>query len=103
MIRVIQSSSHHIVRSALALLLLLPFAARGVDVAGTVNDASGKPVSGATVWLTQDRQPRHSETDANGGFTFPNVAAKPADLVARKEGLAGSTLPGLRFLNEKVA
>ena len=69
--------------------------AHAVGIAGTVVDSAGKAVAGATVWLDQDHVVSHRITDNRGGFAFASIPAKPAKLVARKEGLAigGTFLP----------
>ena len=69
------------------LTLMSPFAA-AYDLSGAVVNSTGDAVPGARVWICQDRQVRHTETDAAGKFSFTGVEPKPAEVVARKEGFA---------------
>ena len=71
-----------------ALLTLLSPASFGFDVSGSVVDPKGQSVAGADVWLSQDRYVKHTKTDAHGAFVFSEVAPKPAEIVARKEGFS---------------
>jgi hypothetical protein len=69
-------------------LFLFSATAMAFDLSGTVLDPSGRPVAAARVWISQDRQVRHVDTDAGGAFSFSDVQPKPAELIARKEGLS---------------
>ncbi|MBN2310849.1 MAG: carboxypeptidase regulatory-like domain-containing protein [Candidatus Hydrogenedentes bacterium] len=74
--------------TALGILVAACVSAAALELSGTVADAAGKPVPGADVWLAQDREISKAETDMSGAFSFTEVAVGPAQVVARKEGLA---------------
>lgn len=57
-------------------------------LSGVVVDASGGPVAGANVWLSQHRVPHVTRADAEGRFSFDGVATGLVQVVARKEGYA---------------
>ncbi len=73
---------------SILFILFAGHTAFAFDVTGVVIDPAGKPVSGARVWLCQDRTARHADTDAVGAFSFGDVAPRPVDLVAYKEGFS---------------
>ncbi len=73
------------VASMLALVAVQTWA---LDLAGVVVGPDDKAIEGATVWIAQERQVRHTTTDAQGAFTFKKLPAVPATLVARKDGYA---------------
>ena len=66
---------------------------------GQVVDGEDHPVSGATV-LVSSNPPRTATTEADGGFAFDGLVARPYTLVARApQGVAG---PVTAKLNEKT-
>jgi protocatechuate 3,4-dioxygenase beta subunit len=67
---------------------VLANAAFGYDISVLVFDLQGQPVPGASVWLTQDRIPKHVTTGADGHCQFPDVGIGPVEVVAWKEGFA---------------
>ena len=69
-------------------LLLLSPTSFAFDVSGSVVDPTGQSVGKADVWLSQDRYVKHTSTDDRGVFVFSEVAAKPTEIVARKEGFS---------------
>ncbi len=71
-----------------AFLLLLSPASFAFDVLGTVVDPKEQSIAGTDVWLSQDRYVKHTKTDAQGAFKFSEVAPRPAEIIARKEGFA---------------
>ena len=79
-----------ILRALLPFLFLLhvPPLAVAFTLSGSVVGLSGEGVAGATVWMCQDRDVRRTETDVKGAFRFSEVAPRPTEVVARKEGLA---------------
>ncbi len=75
------------VAAALVIAVLAPISS-AYDVVGTVFDPQGEPVDGASVWLSQDREVRVTQTDPRGRFSFTECPAGAVGIVARKEGLA---------------
>lgn len=75
-------------RGITVLLVVISFQAWALDLSGTVVDTTGKRIQGATVRTIQDRLVRHTDSDANGAFSFTDLRPKPADIVVRKEGCA---------------
>jgi thiol-disulfide isomerase/thioredoxin/uncharacterized GH25 family protein len=65
----------------------------GIELAGRVVDAAGKPVAGAT--LTRNREWRNPAaaltTDANGAFNITNLKPGEMYLTIQANGLAGQT------------
>ena len=59
------------------------------SVSGTVLDADGKPVVGATVYCSNGNSDQRVMTDANGRFDHPYVPRKVAKLVAYKDNMIG--------------
>jgi hypothetical protein len=55
-------------------------------IEGTVTDAAGAPLSGATVTITSDQGTKTETTDAAGGFRFPYLTAGQYDLRVTQEG-----------------
>src|SRR5262245_35204418 len=90
-----QRSWHaHLRRTAFTCLLVLGVATtafaqfdRGT-ISGTVKDAQGGIVPGATVTVTslQTQQSHSTVTDGSGYYTFPNLAAGRYELVAELSG-----------------
>ena len=72
----------------LLLPLLLPTAAYAQSVRGTVTDAAHKPISHATLQLTQDETSRRrlAVTDALGEFTIANLPPGEYRVEAEAEG-----------------
>jgi len=73
------------------------YAQSGGDITGTVRDAGGKPIAGATVAVRPASVAR-VVTDAQGAFTLANVPAGTYDLTVSKGGFvewmyAGITVP----------
>jgi hypothetical protein len=84
----------HLRRTALTCLVVLGIATtafaqfdRGT-ISGTVKDAQGGIVPGATVTVTslQTQQSRSTVTDGSGFYTFPNLAAGRYELVVELSG-----------------
>jgi len=78
-----------IVRAALACTIFL-FSPTlfAIEISGTVVNPKAQPVAGADVWLSQNRNVKHAQTDAQGAFSFVDVLPVPAEIVARKEGFS---------------
>ncbi len=80
------------VQILLLLLLLLPAAAPAQSVrgaiTGTVADASGSPISGATVQIVslETNRLRDAVTDTLGGFTISNLPPGEYRIEAEREG-----------------
>ncbi len=74
--------------SAVLSVLWLGVTAGAFDITGTVKDEAGQSVSGAIVWLNQDRVPRKADADTSGRFTFADVGIGPVEIVAWKNGYA---------------
>jgi outer membrane receptor protein involved in Fe transport len=72
----------------IVLLLLLQIAAYAQSVRGTVTDPSHKPISHATLQLTQDQtnRRRSAVTDALGEFTIANLPPGEYRVEAEAEG-----------------
>ncbi|MBX7255028.1 MAG: carboxypeptidase regulatory-like domain-containing protein [Candidatus Hydrogenedentes bacterium] len=73
---------------ALVYLLSNLSFAETFDVTGVVKDEASQPVSGAMVWLNQNRVPRKSLCDESGRFRFGGVEIGSVELTAWKEGYA---------------
>lgn len=73
---------------AVYLLFMLGGLARAFTLTGTVTTIDGKPLSGAQVWLNQDRTPKKTVCKEDGTFQFENVAVGPVEIVAWKPGLS---------------
>src|SRR4051812_712783 len=83
--------------AAAVCLIVLTLAAAGAQTAfgtvtGTVRDAAGVPVAGATVSLRAGGAPRRTLTDAAGIFTFQQVRVGGYDLTAAQPGFGPVTL-----------
>ena len=61
-------------------------AANRFTLSGAVTDAEGYAAPNASVWLTQQRNVRHTEADERGMFEFSAVSVGRVELVAWKEG-----------------
>ncbi len=83
-------------------------------VVGQVQDAQGRPISGAEVDVTaaapKTRRPRtlpeaaaRATTDGQGRFTFAEMPAAEVDLVVRKGGFAAGIFQGLRLPSNQPA
>jgi outer membrane receptor protein involved in Fe transport len=92
-------STKHLVR----LLLIVTFVAStvahaaaqtGSAITGTVRNAGGAPISGATVSISPARAGRVT-TDAHGAFTIANVPAGTYDVSVIKGGFAPFTYAGV--------
>lgn len=73
---------------ALALAIALPAAAQSTGmVRGTVRDASGKPVDGATIKIDADGSARHFETKSDKKGEFVQIGLSPGayKVVAEKD------------------
>lgn len=79
----------------LCLSLALTLSVPAYTISGTVIDNQAKPVPNALVWLNQDRTPKKAECDANGAFTFQDVAVGPVEIVAWKDGYSCGGLDAL--------
>src|SRR5262245_50121005 len=76
-------------------LLLMPSAAFGASIAGTVRYyGSGDPVSGVTIELIGPSS-SSVETDSNGAFNFGNLASSTWQIVPRRSGGAESAVSAL--------
>ncbi len=66
-------------------------------IVGSVNDASGAPVPGVKVTVTQasTQESRTATTDASGSFSFPLLAVGPYTLKAEKAGFSAYVEKGL--------
>ena len=66
-------------------------------ITGTVRDAQGAAVPGATVKLTNPAtgQERSQTTDENGEFNFPELALGSYTLTVSKEGFKTTVMPGI--------
>lgn len=71
-------------------------------LAGTVTDASGKPIGDANIalhWGNSDETKRSSLSDPNGCFAFNNVGSpRKASILISRDGYASSEIP-LQFPN----
>ena len=78
-----------IIRRALVLPAVIFLTSAGAfELSGTVLNASDDPVSGATVWLSQDRFIHKTETDGAGHFAFDDVSVGIVLVAAWKQGYA---------------
>jgi outer membrane receptor protein involved in Fe transport len=66
----------------------------GGTVSGTVRDAGGHPIAGATVTLAPSRAPE-ARTDAHGAFSIVNVPAGTYDVSVLKGGFVPFTYAGV--------
>lgn len=66
----------------------LSFSAQGLELRGRVVDKDNAPVSGAAVWIDQERAVQTTESGKKGEFKFRDVRVGPVEVVARKEGFA---------------
>ncbi len=72
----------------LGLLFPMALAAQTVTLSGTATDAKGKPIANATVSLKPAQgSPIEVRTDAEGNYTFSNLAPGDYTLTASAEGL----------------
>ncbi len=78
---------------AIALILILSLASPSRcqqvttgSITGTVTDADGAPLPGATVTVTSKEGPKLLTTDANGAFRFPYLAPGEYTLTVRLSG-----------------
>lgn len=87
-----------------AALLMVPHALRAQavngTVVGTVTDASGAVVPDAKVTLTNTgtSTSRQGKTDANGYYTFPNMAPGTYAVKVQKEGFSSAQQEGIALL-----
>ncbi len=65
---------------------------RGLEVKGTVVDASGRPVSEATVMAQAPGSGARASTDSNGAFTIEGLTAGRYSITATKKGMANEVL-----------
>ncbi|HOZ47815.1 MAG TPA: carboxypeptidase regulatory-like domain-containing protein [Candidatus Hydrogenedentes bacterium] len=65
------------------------------EVGGTVMDAAGGPVSGASVWLVEGFDVMRTETNEAGRFEFPDRDVGFKSVVAWKEGSALDSFNGM--------
>jgi len=73
-----------------------------LQLEGQVVDADDKPVAGATVVLGSN-PPRTTTSEADGGFTFPGLVARPYTLEARAaQGVAGPVTAKLTAKSDPV-
>ena len=74
-------------------------------VVGTVKDASGGVVPGAQVTITNTgtSTSRSATTDANGYYTFPNLAPGTYAVKVQKEGFASAQQEGVALLVNSTA
>lgn len=75
-------------------LATLALSAPAHEITGVVETADERPVAGASVWLSQDRIVRTTQSDAEGAFRFEDVRTGPVEIVARTEGHAIGGLTG---------
>ncbi len=86
----------HIIRRALVIpALFFLTSAEAFELSGTVLDSSEEPVSGATVWLSQNRFVHKTETDGAGHFAFDNVSVDIVLVAAWKQGYAVGGFEGV--------
>ncbi|HEV8509695.1 MAG TPA: carboxypeptidase regulatory-like domain-containing protein, partial [Gemmatimonadales bacterium] len=76
-----------------ALLYSAPAAAQSGRIRGAVRDASGDPLSGATVRVQGTGTSRRTTTAANGSYSFANIAPGSYTVSA--------SLPGLRTQSQQ--
>ncbi|MBI2422837.1 MAG: carboxypeptidase regulatory-like domain-containing protein [Candidatus Hydrogenedentes bacterium] len=73
-------------------VLVSPFAAGAPGdfpgVSGKVTDASGAPLAGVNVWVSQMRKIHPAQTGADGTYRIDGLMVGPAELVAYQEGKA---------------
>jgi len=82
--------------AALALAIALPASAQSTGmVRGTVRDASGKPVEGATIKIDADGSSRHFETKSDKKGEFVQIGLSPGayKVVAEKDKVVSNTVP----------
>ena len=90
----------------LAVVLLLPFLA-GIgwgqvtgSITGTVTDASGAVVPGATLTIKhmESGLTRTTESNLNGGYTVPSLPVGPYELTAEKPGFKQQVRSGINLV-----
>lgn len=74
-------------------------------VVGTVRDSSGGLVPGADVTITNTgtSTSRSATTDANGYYTFPNLAPGTYEVKVQKQGFASAQQGGVALLVNSTA
>ncbi len=92
-----------VVSLSAATMMAAPAAAQQITsgVEGSVNDADGNPLSGATVTITDTRtgQSRQTTTNANGAFRAESlVPGGPYTVTANASGFQGQTIEN-QFIN----
>jgi hypothetical protein len=103
--------SLHILGRCLAVAILAGFAALAClaqqfpgRITGTVKDAQGAAVPGATVKLTNPSTgiERTASSDENGDFNFPELSLGTYTLTVTKDGFKTSVLSDITTSNEQV-
>lgn len=103
--------SLHILGRCLAVAILAGFAAVAClaqqfpgRITGTVKDAQGAAVPGATVKLTNPSTgiERTASSDENGDFNFPELSLGTYTLTVTKDGFKTSVLSDITTSNEQV-
>lgn len=69
-----------------AIGLFWTIVAQAATLQGIVLDYKGDAVSGATVWVSQDRRVSVTTTDSEGAFALTNLARGTLEVVAMREG-----------------
>ncbi|MBV9506630.1 MAG: carboxypeptidase regulatory-like domain-containing protein, partial [Acidobacteriia bacterium] len=88
----------HLVQAALFLGLGLALLAQSVShISGTVRDATGGAIPGATVTVTQTDTglTRTAETDANGFYSLPSLPVGPYRMDVKKQGFSAYVQSGI--------
>ena len=85
-------------------MLLLPLAAIGQSVRGTVTDAGRKALEGVAVHLIQQEtnRPRNALTDPRGEFTISNLAPGEYRIEAERDGYARQVRQFDLLLNQDI-
>ena len=88
----------------LLALLLLPLAASGQSVRGTVTDAGRKPLEGVAVQLVhqETNRQRNALTGPRGEFTISNLPPGEYRIEAEREGYARQIRQFEALLNQEV-
>src|SRR5215475_7935144 len=92
---------HRLVAVLFELCLLASLASAqstgGAQLSGAILDESGNAVAGAEVTVTQTAtgSSRTVTTDADGGYTFPNLPVGPYQLQVRKQGFSAYVQTGI--------
>ena len=92
--------------SLLSILTARPLAQSGLtEINGTVRDASGTPLPGATVTLTGPERDETvtATTDTEGRYRFEGVAAGTYSITFSREGFATVERPPFRMLGSYKA